>query len=345
MSHNVHDNNLRRVLLQLLAIFIGWLVLVSGMHYWLNFDHDKRRVIKMGYMPVITNMAAPLLDKASEGAEDVRFRALKYASFAEMAESLRNGQIDAGFMIAPLSIVLRQQGEDMKVVYIGNRHESTLVTRKDLNIKSITQLSGKTLAVPMRYSGHNIAALQLLEENGLLNDVDVVEMNPPDMAAALASGSLESYFVGEPFAAQTVLSGDSEVLYYVEELWPNFMCNLLVVRGDLIESDPELVQMMVESAVRSGVWADAHKEEAAKISAKYWNQRLDIVTYAMNTPPDRILYDKYMPVEEDFQLMADRMKHFGLLESADISGLVDDEFAKAADTSGLTDDVSSIIRN
>jgi len=59
---------------------IGWLILISVLHYWLNADHGTRRVIQMGYMPVITNLAAPLLDEASENSDDIRFSAMKFAS-------------------------------------------------------------------------------------------------------------------------------------------------------------------------------------------------------------------------------------------------------------------------
>ena len=136
-----------------------------------------------------------------------------------MAESLRNGHIDAAFMIAPLAIVLRQQNENVRIVYIGNRHESTLVARKDLAIRDIGGLAGRTLAVPMRYSGHNLAILREMEARGLSKSINIVEMNPPDMASALSSGVLDAYFVGEPFAAQTViLSGDAQVVNYVEDL-------------------------------------------------------------------------------------------------------------------------------
>ena len=143
-----------------------------------------------------------------------------------MAESLRNDEIGAAFMIAPLAVVLRQQGEDVKIVYIGNRHESTFVTRKDLNVNNLRDLIGKTVAVPMRYSGHNLSLLQLIEEQGLTGSINVVEMNPPDMAAALSTGSLDAYYVGEPFAAQTLKSGHAKLFSYVEDLWPKFICNL-----------------------------------------------------------------------------------------------------------------------
>ncbi|MCW8962553.1 MAG: ABC transporter substrate-binding protein [Gammaproteobacteria bacterium] len=326
--------------LKLFGLAVSWMVLISVLHYWQNFDNETRKTIRMGYMPVITNMAAPILDHVSKESDGIRFKAIKFSSFAEMAESLRNGQIEAGFMIAPLAIVLRQQGEDIKVVYIGNRHESTLVARKGLDVRSIHDLSGKTVAVPMRFSGHNLSMLKLIEENGLEGQIKVVEMNPPDMASALSAGSLDAYYVGEPFAAQTLKSGDAELVHYVEEVWDQFICNLVVVRQDLIDEDMESVKQIVEGAVRSGMWAKTNPDEAAIIASNYWNQPLDLVKYAMNTPDNRILFDKYVPKEDEMQDMADLMQHFNLINDSDIEGLVDSQFALNTDINdvkGLVD--------
>ena len=113
----------------------AWLIVITVLHCSLNMHREDREVVRMGYMPVVTNLAAPLLDFVSRDKGPYRFQAIKFASFAEMAESLRNGHIDAAFMIAPLAIVLRQQKENVRIVYIGNRHESTLVARKDLAIR------------------------------------------------------------------------------------------------------------------------------------------------------------------------------------------------------------------
>ncbi len=305
----------------------AWLLLISILHAQLNGESASRRILQIGYMPVITNLAAPLLDEATKQGDGIRFKALKFSSFAEMAEALRNGKIDAGFMIAPLSIVLRQQGEDVKVVYIGNRHESTLVARHGLGVTSFSDLSGKTLAVPMRYSGHNISALQLIDKYGLNGQVKVVEMNPPDMASALASGALDAYYVGEPFAAQTLMRGESDQVLHVEEVWPYFMCNLMVVKQSLIDSDPDAVRTLVHSAIRSGYWAKTHLDEAIEVASKYWNQPQDVVRYAFTHPPERIRFDRYLPLQSEFQEMADLMRHYHLTENNDISGLIDDEFA------------------
>ncbi len=322
-----------------------WLLLISTSHYLLNFNTGDRRIVTMGYMPVITNLAAPLLDYASKDGKDVRFKGIKFSSFAEMAEALRNGQIDVAFIIAPLSIVLRQQGNNVKIVYIGNRHESTFVTRKNLHIDRVEDLVGKKIAVPMRYSGHNLSIMRLIEQKGLKESISVVEMNPPDMASALSTGSLDAYFVGEPFAAQTLKSGDAELLYYGEDLWDGFICNLVIVKQDLIEDEPEIVKQMVQGAARSGFWANENKIKAAEIASEYWNQSLELVKYVFETSADRIVYDRYKPKESEIQEIADLMQHFGMVENNNIDGLVDDSFAKNINMKGLSAEASSILNN
>jgi len=317
-------------------IAIAWLVLISMLHYWVNRDSGGRPLVRMGYMPVITNLAAPLLDYASREGEGVRFSAVKFASFAEMGEALRNGNIEAAFIIAPLSIVLRQQGEDVKVVYIGNRHESTLVVRADLDATKIDDLTGRTVAVPMRFSGHNLSIRQLAEEHGLSGKIKVVEMNPPDMPAALISGALDAYYVGEPFAAKALQNGNAKSLFYVEDVWPNFICNVMLVKQSFIDAHPELVRKLVQGAARSGMWAKNNLSAAAEIAASYWNQSPELVKYALTNPSkDRVVFERFLPQPEELHHMAKLMVRYGLTQTDKIDGLVEDRFAKEASTLGI----------
>ncbi len=323
-------------------IFLVWLAFISWLHYRLNNRTVNQQVVRMGYMPVVTNLAAPLLDYVSRHRSDVHFQAVKFSSFAEMAEALRNDSIQAAFIIAPLAVVLRQQGVDVKVVLIGNRNESTLVARKTLNAKRLEDLSGGTIAVPMRYSGHNLCLLKKIEEKGLGGKIRVVEMNPPDMASALASGALDAYFVGEPFAAQTVFSDDADVVANVEALWPNFICNLVLVRNSWLEANPSVARKLVETAARSGLWASRHPDEAARIASDYWNQSVDLVRRTLTPPYGRTIYDRFVPIKTELQVMADLMVRYNLTQQGDITGLVDDRFARAASLDGI-DDLDSIL--
>lgn len=334
-SRNELFSGIKILRLKIVSVAVIWLIIISFLHFFYNIENDQRKVIRMGYMPVITNLSAPILDHVTKPGSDTYFQAVKFASFAEMAEALRNGKIQAAFIIAPLAIVLSQQGEDVRIVYIGNRHESTLVAKKALGITKIEELVGKTIAVPIRFSGHNIALLNLMAEGKLDKNTRIVEMNPPDMAAALSSGALDAYFVGEPFAAVSLKGNTANLVSYVESFWDNFICNLVIVRQSLIDHDPAVVQALVQGAAGAGIWAQKNTAQAAKIAAEYWAQPLDLVTYALTTPKDRIIYNHFIPREEEIQRLAGLMYRFKLSKNADISGLVQDRFAKASNLNNI----------
>lgn len=338
----INDSHQLPLAAKLGCSFLAWLVFIAWAHCMLNSRSADRQIVRMGYMPVVTNLAAPLLDHVSRRGSGVHFEAVKFTSFAEMAEALRNDTIEVAFIIAPLAVVLHQQGVDVKVVMIGNRNESTLVARKSLNAKRLEDLVGCTIAVPMRYSGHNLWLLKVIEETGLGGKIQVVEMNPPDMASALASGALDAYFVGEPFAAQTVISNDADVVAHAESMWPNFICNLVLAKNRWLETNPALAQKMVQAAARAGLWASRHPHEAAMITSGYWNQSAELVHYALTTPQGRVVYDQFIPQTIELQLMVDLMARYDLIGKVDITGLVDDRFARNASV-GVIGDLDSLL--
>jgi NitT/TauT family transport system substrate-binding protein len=65
----------------------------------------------------------------------------------------------------------------------------------------------------------------------------------------------------------------------------------------------------------------------------------------MNTPKGRTVFDRYIPIPKELQQMADLMVRFKLSASADIDGLIEDRFARHANTEGISDDVTSILRH
>ncbi|NLI80161.1 MAG: ABC transporter substrate-binding protein [Deltaproteobacteria bacterium] len=316
------------------SIAFLWLCVITVLHAALNGETRQPSTIRMGYMPVITNLAAPLADHFSKDGTP-SFEALKFGSFSEMAEAFRSRHIQAAFIIAPVAIALYQQGVPLKVVYVGNRHESTLVVAKGLAAKSIAELAGRTIAVPIRYSGHLLALKRSLRLHGLGDEsLRIVELPPPDMPGALASASVDGYFVGEPFASKALLTGTGRALMDVEEIWPGFICNLMIVQEDLVKDHPQWVQRLVSTAVNSGFWARDHMEEAVQIVSRYWGQDPEVIRYAFSRIPGRVRFDLYSPVEAELLEMGREMLQAGLLNGElHLSGMVDDRFAQQVDLS------------
>ena len=231
---------------------------------------------------------------------------MRFNGFPEIKESIVSGHLPATFMLAPLAMVLREQGVPIKIVYLGHRDGTAMMVHKESNIYSIKDLKGKTIAVPNRFSNQFLIIFKALRDNGLtVKDVTIVEMPPPDMPAALYSKAVDAITSGEPFMAQTEMEEYGRVLYQAKDIWPNFISCVLVVREDLTIGRPEWVQRMVDGIARSGKWLEAgmdHRMQAAdKVSRDYYNQDPKLLRYVLSTPPDRVTYASLALAKKDFE--------------------------------------------
>lgn len=218
-------------------------------------------------------------------------------------------------MIVPLAMKLREQGVPVKLVYLGHRDGSTVIVRRDLPARSLSDLRGKIFAIPSKYSNQNLVIHKLMEEQGIRDDeIRFVELPPPDMPGALAAKAIDAYFVGEPYAAKAELDGSGRVLYHAKDIWPRFISCGLVVHENLIRERPEVVRDLVRGIAESGEWAQRHRQEAARLAAPYFRQDEKIVRYVLTSPPDRVSYRMLTPTDADLQRIADMALTIGILQ-------------------------------
>src|SRR3977135_695387 len=101
------------------------------------------------------------------------------------------------FILAPMAMALREQGVPIKIVYLGHRDGTALMVHKDSGIFRIEDLRGKKVAVPNRYSNQRLLLFKVLKERGLsFKDIQLLEMPPPDMPAALYSKAVDAISSG-----------------------------------------------------------------------------------------------------------------------------------------------------
>jgi NitT/TauT family transport system substrate-binding protein len=285
--------------------------------------------LDVGFLPVTCHLTCPVTDFATRTTTTgTRFHSVRFSDFPTVSEALKTRDMDATFMLAPLAMVLRQQGVPIKIVYLGHRDGSTVMVRRDSNIQSLRDLRGKKFARPSPASNQYLVILKLMEREGMApDDIEFVDMPPPEMSAALAVGSIDAYFVGEPHAAKSELSGHGRVLYHAKDIWPEFISCVLVVREELIEERPEVVADLVRGIAESGEWADTHRLEAAKVVAPYYQQDQKLVEYVLTQPPDRVSYRQLTPsVGEMEEIMHYAIKAGVLHGEIDITELLDLRF-------------------
>ena len=272
-----------------------------------------------------------MTDFASRTSATTRFESQRFTDFPTVVESVKAGRLDATFMVVPLAMKLREQGVPIKIVYLGHRDGSTVIVRKDSPAQNLRDLRGKTFAIPSRYSNQNLVIHKLMEDQGVRPDeINFVEMAPPDMPTALAAHAIDASFVGEPHAAKAELDGTGRVLYHAKDIWPHFISCCLVVTEKLIRERPEVVRDLVRGIAESGEWAEGHRLDAARVAAPYFRQNEEVIRYVLTQPPDRVSYRMLTPTDEDLQKIHDMALKMGLLEKpVAMSDLLDRSFIPA----------------
>lgn len=283
----------------------------------------------VGFLPVTCHLTCPVTDYATKSTTtSTRFISQRYTEFPTVVEALKAGKLQATFLLAPLAMVLREQGVPIKIVYLGHRDGSTVMVAKHSTATSLRDLAGKTFARPSKYSNQYLVITKLMEDQGMQpSDINFVDMPPPDMPSALAAGAIDAYFVGEPHAAKAEVSGTGRVLYHAKDIWPRFISCVLVVREELIRDKPEVVADLVRGIAESGEWAEQNRLKAAKVASPYFRQDQKLLEFVLTQPPDRVSYRHLTPTTEDMEMIHRYALKAGILRTPiDLAQLTDLRF-------------------
>ncbi|HEX4524740.1 MAG TPA: ABC transporter substrate-binding protein [Casimicrobiaceae bacterium] len=269
--------------------------------------------LQVGGLPVTCNLTLPVacmasaMDvNASKGAGQI-FEFSKYSGWPEIKESLMSGRLQAAYMLAPLIMDLADSAIPVKVVSLGHRSGAVIMVRSDSPYKNFKDLAGKRVAIPSRFAVDYLFLRKMLAREGMtLKDVDVVEMAPPDMPAALYAKAVEAYATGEPFGAVAQRAGYARPLSMTRDEWPNYICCVLTVRDELVKENRPLVQQLVNYVQAAGTWLDlapANRTKAVQIAAgpKFFNQDPNVLQFVMDNPSDRVTYGDLRLIRSEFE--------------------------------------------
>jgi NitT/TauT family transport system substrate-binding protein len=299
----------------------------------------------VGGLPVTCNLTLPVACQAKAatnvdapaGSAKYEFVYSKYNGWPEIKESLMAGRIQAGYMLAPLVMDLADKGVPVKIVSLGHRSGAVIMVRTESPYQSFRQLAGKRIAIPSRFAVDFLFLRRLLaEENMRVEELEIIEMPPPDMPAALYANAVDAYCTGEPFGAAAQSAGYARPLRMTRDEWPKYICCVLTVRDELIAENPAMVQDLVNQVLGAGVWLDqqqANREKAVQIAAgrEFFNQDPKIIRFVMENPTDRVTYGDLRMIRSEFDelmnlsIAAGTIKHPIAYEK-----YVDEQFASNA---------------
>jgi NitT/TauT family transport system substrate-binding protein len=329
----------------LIVIAVLWLLTITLLHAWLNLHLFRARAagasnesnFRIGFLPVTCHLTCPVTDFINKQISGHGFfEPVRFNGWPELKEAYLSGYTPATFILAPMAMALREQGIPIKIVYLGHRDGSAVMVHKDSQIYRMEDLRGKRIAVPNRFSNQRLLIFRALKQAHMsINDIELLEMPPPDMPAALYAKAVDAISSGEPFMGQTELDGYGRVLWLTKDVWPNFISCVLAVHEDMITNHRDVVQRLVDGISKSGKWIDQsmdHRMEAAKFVANnYYNQNPRLLSFVLSKPPDRVTYTNLRLRKPDFEEIEALGREAGILNGTA-------HFEDYTDASFVTDD-------
>jgi NitT/TauT family transport system substrate-binding protein len=310
---------------------------------------SKQELLQVGGLPVTCNLTLPIACSAKMASlvfasgQPIPFEYSKYSGWPEIKESLMAGRIQAAYMLAPLVMDLTDKKIPLKIVSLGHRSGAVIMVRTDSAYQSFKQLQGKRIAIPSRFAVDFLFLRKMLAREGMTHkDVEIVEMPPPDMPAALYANAVDAYCTGEPFGAAAQQAGYARPLRMTRDEWRNYICCVLTVREELIQSNPALVQDLVNHVMGAGNWLDqspVNREKAVNIAAgrQFFNQDPKIIRFVMENPSDRVTYGDMRMIKDEFnELMELSIAAGTLSKPVPYERYVDESFVARAQPVSIT---------
>ncbi|QGU96130.1 transporter substrate-binding domain-containing protein [Clostridium bovifaecis] len=275
---------------------------------------EGKKTVKIAYLPL--THAVPLYVEHEdeminkEELKNVNIELVKYGSWPELMDALNTGKVDGASVLVQLAMKAKSQGIGLKAVALGHRDGTNITVAKDIN--NVSDLKGKTIAIPQRFSTMNILLYQMLEDAGMsYSDVKVVELAPPEMPAALSEGRISAYIVAEPFGATSVINGKGKTILQSKDLWENSICCAFVLRDEFIKNNAEAAQELVNGYVEAGKKSETKDDSVQQISSKYMSVNKDVLDLSLKST----VYTDLKINEKDYEKLTSYLTTMKLLDN------------------------------
>jgi NitT/TauT family transport system substrate-binding protein len=177
-----------------------------------------------------------------------------------------------GIADAPVPIKGIAQGAQIKIVgIIFDKHPNSMFFWKGSGIEKPQDIVGKTVAVPAA-DGHKVMWPAFAKQIGVAPDsVRFINIEPAAKVVSLATKKADVVFelyTGKPFMEKAI-PADKLGNFLWSDYGFNAYAHSLVVRNDVIESNPEMVRKFLKAAYRGWDFTVQNPEEAIMILSEY----------------------------------------------------------------------------
>ena len=147
-------------------------------------------------VPLRTVMESGELEKATGYKINWRM----FGGGGDVIKAMASGDVQLGEAGSSPIVAAASQGQDIKLFWILDdiAEAEALIVRNSSGIKSVKDLKGKKVATPFVSTAH-YQLMAIMKVNGVdAKDVNVMNLRPPEIAAAWERGDIDAAFIWDP---------------------------------------------------------------------------------------------------------------------------------------------------
>lgn len=260
--------------------FLSLLILLSSCGNKAANSQPGQAEIRIGFMPG----SSPIIIGRAKGWFDQEFtkQGIKVSFYQcsygpPMVEAFIADKIDVGLMGDQPAIVGFAQGVEYKAVAsfaVGYNFDGLLVSPES-NIKTIKDLKGKKISVPVGSVLQHLLHLYLKQAGLTEKDVQIVNLTTSEGFIALTSKHIDAIVSEEPYLQLGEFNKVGKIIAFADGL--KYFTSPLLVTNAFSDKHPDLVKKAVSLYAKAQRWAKEHPEEAADIVTKEFKLPKDVL--------------------------------------------------------------------
>lgn len=229
-------------------------------------------------------------------------------SGSAMVPFLVNNQVQAAYGSDLAGVINHQVDRNIVAVADGTylwKWESVI----GRNVADLAGLTGKKIGIAMG-TGSEIFWRRLIEAKRLnAADYTLVNIEAPEMLAAIERGDIDAFAVWEPWPTRTLMSvKNTKVLATADGVYNNI--NFIYMNRGWIEQNKATAEKFIKALCEANDLINNDRPNAAKMVAKFLKMPLELATELM----PKVYYDMdWQPrsleaIKDSVQLLADQKK-------------------------------------
>ncbi|MFM2279078.1 MAG: taurine transporter, periplasmic binding protein [Pseudomonadota bacterium] len=218
--------------------------------------------INIAYQPIVEPSRVPQADGTYEKATGAKINWQKFDSGADVIAALASGSVDIGYVgSSPLAAGASRELPFETIFVVGLIADAEALAVK--GIDSPEQLAGKKIATPFVSTAHYSLLTALKHWNVDPKSLDILNLRPPEIAAAWERGDIDGAYVWDPVLSQIKTTGKVLATSADVAKWGGPTFDAWIVSKKFAAEHPEAVTAFVR------VTGDAYAAYLANPAA--WN--------------------------------------------------------------------------